>query len=295
MLDQMSGPLAIADRVRTAFESADLSAFSELVNPNVIWGAPDDPSPECQNRAQVLAWYQRGRDSGTRASVFEIVVLGDRLLVGLKVIGNRAARARGGAAERWQLLTVAGGRIVDILGFEKREEAVARATGAGALGRQERPDRWVPPQSRLADDRIEVRLPQPSDAAALHNYASQTGGLEGVWLPLAKGASLQDCEALVADWLAGWSNEPSFHGPALAIVDTAHGELIGQVGLRDRRERVVELVYGVAPRQRGQGYAPAAVRLVAHWLLQERLADEIELRIGKDNAASQSAAAKAGF
>lgn len=295
MLDQMSGAVGIAERVKSAYESADLSAFSDLLDPNVTWGAPDDPSPECQNRAQVLAWYQRGRESGTRARVLEIVVLGDRLLVGLSVIGDRAARARGGAAERWQLLTVAGGRIVDILGFEEREEAVASATGAVSLGKQERSERWVPLQSRLADDRIEVRLLQASDASALHGYASQEGGLEGLWLPLAEGASLQDCEGLIADWLAAWRNEPSFHGPALAIVKTGRSELIGQVGLGDRGEDVVELVYGVSPRQRGHGYASAAVGLVARWLLQEGLASKVELRIDKNNIASQRVAAKAGF
>jgi RimJ/RimL family protein N-acetyltransferase/ketosteroid isomerase-like protein len=295
MIEQVDGSVRIAERVKTALEAADLSAFSDLLDPNVTWGAPGDRSPECQNRAQVLAWYQRGRESGTRAQVLEIVVLGDRLLVGLSVTGNSVAPASDGTTERWQLLSLAGGRIVDIRGFQERDEAVAHATGAVAPGNQERSHRWVPPQSRLADDQIEVRLPNSSDADALHDHASQAGGLEGMWLPLAEGASLQDCEAVVADWLAGWRNEPSFHGPALVIVKTGRSELIGHVGLADRGEQQAELVYGVAPHSRRHGYASAAVRLVSRWLLQEGLASAIELRIDRPNIGSQKVAAKAGF
>jgi hypothetical protein len=50
----------------------------------------------------------------------------------------------------------------------------------------------------------------------LHGYASRDGGLDGGWLPLAAGASLVDCRAVVGDWLAGWRNQQSFHGPARA-------------------------------------------------------------------------------
>jgi hypothetical protein len=63
-----------------------------------------------------------------------------------------------------------------------------------------------------------------------HDYTVHEGGLVGIWLPLAEGAMLQDSEALIADWLAGWRNEPSFNGPALAIVESGHPRLTGQVG-----------------------------------------------------------------
>jgi ketosteroid isomerase-like protein len=117
----------VARQVRTALESADLSAFGDLLDPDVRWGAPDAKVPSCQNRAQVLAWYKRGREAGTRATVSEVTVLGDRLVVGLAVGGTRGAQERGGVALRWQVLTVKGGRIVDIVGFDDRSEAVARA------------------------------------------------------------------------------------------------------------------------------------------------------------------------
>jgi ketosteroid isomerase-like protein len=125
--ESMTG--GIAARVRAALESADDRAFGDLLDPDVRWGAPGDPAPSCQNRGQVLDWYRRGRQAGVRARVTEMAVCGDKILVGLKVTGNRAAEQQDGEADRWQVLTVGGGRIVDIRGFEDRSEAAAH-TGA---------------------------------------------------------------------------------------------------------------------------------------------------------------------
>jgi ketosteroid isomerase-like protein len=115
----------MARQVRTALESADLTAFSDLLDPDVHWGAPDDAAPGCTNRQQVLTWYRRGRARGVHAAVTQLVVGGDKLLVGLKVVGNLAAAEDGAEVERWQVLTVAAGRIVDIRGFEDRVDAAS--------------------------------------------------------------------------------------------------------------------------------------------------------------------------
>lgn len=104
------------------------------------WGAPDDGSPACQNRAQVLAWYERGRTAGVRVEVSETVVAGDRILVGLRVTGRGESPAQaagsGGETGRWQVLTVRGGRVVDIVGYDERSQAAARAglTSGPGLG-----------------------------------------------------------------------------------------------------------------------------------------------------------------
>jgi hypothetical protein len=127
VLEQQESMEAMAQKVRLALDAADVSAFSALLDPDVHWGAPDAVRPSCMNRDQVLAWYQRGRDSGTRASVSEVVVFGDRLLVGLVVRGSDAAVERGGAALRWQVLTVRSGRVIDIVAYDDRTDAVARA------------------------------------------------------------------------------------------------------------------------------------------------------------------------
>jgi len=122
----------VAHSVRTALESGDLAAFEELLDPDVTWGAPDARTPACRNREQVLAWYRRGRDAGVRGDVADVTVLGSRLLVTMTVRGSDEARRRGGAALRYQVLTVRAGRIVDIVGFDDRSDAVAHADGGNS-------------------------------------------------------------------------------------------------------------------------------------------------------------------
>ncbi len=132
MSEQQDAMQDIARQVRIALDGGNLSSFSDLLDPDVRWGAPDAEHPSCRNRDQVLTWYRRGRESGVRASVNNVVVHGDRLLVSLTVRGSADADTRGGAALRWQVLTVSGGRIVDIVGFDDRLEALARVQAAPA-------------------------------------------------------------------------------------------------------------------------------------------------------------------
>jgi hypothetical protein len=81
-------------------------------------------SGTCTNRHQVLAWYEHGREAGVRGSVFDVEVMGDRLLVNMSVRGTEEARERGGTALRYQVLTVRNGKVVDIVGFDDKVEAV---------------------------------------------------------------------------------------------------------------------------------------------------------------------------
>ena len=115
----------IAVLVRKALAAEDLSAFAELLDPAVTWGAPGARNLSCKSRNQVLAWYQRGRDAGVRGSVYDVEVLGDRLLISMSVRGTETAEERGGAALRFQVLTVRSGKIVDIVGFDDKTEALS--------------------------------------------------------------------------------------------------------------------------------------------------------------------------
>jgi RimJ/RimL family protein N-acetyltransferase/ketosteroid isomerase-like protein len=284
----------LAAQVRSALEAADLDAYADLLDRGARWGAPGDPVPPCRSRAQVLEWYRRGRDAGTRARVTETVVAGDKILVGLKVLRSAAPDADA-ESDRWQVLTVRDGQITDLTGFADRDEA---AVWAGIMPAQPAPAgtvRWTAPAHQLGDDRVTLRLPDLADAITLHGYASREGGLDGGWAPLPGDATQADCQAVVSDWLAGWRNERSFHGPALIITAAGGLALAGLIGLGDRGDRVVELSYGVAPDQRGRGYATSAARLAGRWLLRERHADVVELRIDPAHAASQRTAVAAGF
>jgi ketosteroid isomerase-like protein len=119
---------ALAGRVRSALESGDLNTIRDLLDPSARWGAPEGPGDsDCRNRDQVIAWWARARAAGARAVVTEVIAGAGTLLVGLEVTGTPAAHEAGGAAERWQVLTVRGGRIADIRGFDDRSAAAARA------------------------------------------------------------------------------------------------------------------------------------------------------------------------
>ncbi len=120
------GSADIAAKVRTALEAADLDAFADLLDPHVTWGAPGDPSPPCQSRQQVLEWYRQGRAEGRRAHVLDVIAHDDKVLVAMTI---RPGHDRPGEreAQRWQVLTVAGGRVTDIRGYDEEPDARAAA------------------------------------------------------------------------------------------------------------------------------------------------------------------------
>lgn len=119
----------LAERVRAALDGADLDAMRELLAPNARWGPGEDPGAGCQNRNEVLQWWQQGRDRGRRGRVAEIVAAPGKLLVGLKVseAAGGVAPVGEGEIDRWQVLTIDGGKVVDIRGFDDRQAAAASA------------------------------------------------------------------------------------------------------------------------------------------------------------------------
>lgn len=121
-------PPELAVRVRSALESGDLGDIRDLLASDARWGAPEGPGDaDCANREEVIAWWARARAAGARAVVTEVTAGTGTLLVGLEVTGTPAADEAGGAAERWQVLTVRGDRIADIRGFDDRMAAAVRA------------------------------------------------------------------------------------------------------------------------------------------------------------------------
>jgi hypothetical protein len=115
----------IGERVRAALNDADLRAVQDLLDDDVQWGPPGDQGWGCHNRAEVLDWFQSALTSGVRADVSELVVKDGKLLIGLRVSGRGAPAAD--QDERWQVMTLRAGRIIDIRGFEERTAAAAFA------------------------------------------------------------------------------------------------------------------------------------------------------------------------
>ena len=105
---------SIVGRVRRALDTADLDEFAALLSPDVQWGPPGDPTPPCRNRSQVLRWYAKGREAGRRASVVDVEVLGDALVVRLRLDDG---------TERWQVMRVGSEGVEDIRGYADRQSA----------------------------------------------------------------------------------------------------------------------------------------------------------------------------
>ena len=104
----------IAPRVRAVLEAADVEQVSTLLSPNVKWGPPGSSTPPCRTRRQVLAWYAKGRAQGRRATVSEVQVHGNALLVGLRLDDG---------AERWQIMRVGEDGVNDIRCYDNRPSA----------------------------------------------------------------------------------------------------------------------------------------------------------------------------
>ena len=114
-------------RVRYAMESIDLDVMSELLAPNARWGAPEQDVPTCRSATEILAWYELARVNGARADITEMVVVGENIVVGLKIIANKDRGPKSKNATRWQVLSVRDGRIAEIRGYERRSDAAAFA------------------------------------------------------------------------------------------------------------------------------------------------------------------------
>lgn len=113
----------LAEQVAEALGAADPERFADLLDPQVTWGAPGDPSPPCRNRRQVLAWYQRGRAEGRRGQVESVTVHGEQILVSMTVTSPDGSADGASVHRRWQVLSVANGRITDIRGYDDERAA----------------------------------------------------------------------------------------------------------------------------------------------------------------------------
>ncbi len=93
----------------TPWKTVDLVAMGALLAPDARWGAPEQDVPTCRNAQQILSWYEMARDNGVRADVTEVTVVGERLVVGLKILACRRTTSKDNV--RWQVLCVDDGLI----------------------------------------------------------------------------------------------------------------------------------------------------------------------------------------
>lgn len=153
----------------------------------------------------------------------------------------------------------------------------------------------MPPERSLSDGVIALRLPSACDVTAIAQHAQAIRGLEGLWLPLETDAAIERHRWLVEDWSRAWAGLDSYHGPALLMSIPEAGGFVGRIGFGARSKGAIELDYGVAPAWRGRGFATRATMLATRWLLRDRGAQGVELRIASENTESQRVATKAGY
>ena len=113
MADDTQEVQILARRLRSAFETRDLSTLADILDADVRWGGEEETPQTCHNRADVLAWYGGLHARGFRASVVEAAVEPDRIVLTLDV-----TRPGGETSRNHQVFRIAGGRIVDIRDHE---------------------------------------------------------------------------------------------------------------------------------------------------------------------------------
>jgi RimJ/RimL family protein N-acetyltransferase len=152
---------------------------------------------------------------------------------------------------------------------------------------------FTAPAHPLTDGLVTLWLPSPAagDIDAVRGYIDQEQ-LDGGWLP---EIPLVSAEQAIGDWLDAWTGRPARNGPTFVVTVSGEPRFVGIVGLKDPDARVVEMIFGIAPRWRGRGLASRAVGLAARWALSLPGVTAVELRIDQDMLTCQHVAENAGF
>lgn len=143
----------------------------------------------------------------------------------------------------------------------------------------------------LSSDRLTLRPLRPSDEDEVY-AACQDPDIQR-WTIVPSPYEREHARGWVNEISpANWSEDTAY---SFAVRVGAEGPLVAAVGVHVRGPGLYEIGYWAVKEHRGQGYVAEAVRAVAHWVFTELGAARLEWRADVDNAASWSAARKAGF
>ena len=128
------GAEELVRRAYGAYARGDLEGMLELVDPDLEWTFLDpafvDPEPRvCHGRHELEHALRRQAALGLRSEVEEVVAEGDRAMVSIMTPGVDAYRADHRAGPSYDVVSVAGGRIVALRACRDREEALAALRG----------------------------------------------------------------------------------------------------------------------------------------------------------------------
>lgn len=118
------GNVELVRRGYAAIVAGDLEAVGELMAPDIKWHAGDpDAEYACHNRREALA-FMRSRQTPRRAGrLLEVIDAGDRVVVIMQPPDEDGVTP----PPRANVTTVRDGRIVEMVGFESPEDALAYA------------------------------------------------------------------------------------------------------------------------------------------------------------------------
>ena len=124
------GGLALVRQAWAALAGRDIGALTEYVSPDARWRAVEDGPWNCESRAAILNVLGRLASDGPFGQLEGAETIGDRVLV-------RFRPNPGGEPNDWPLedgvrhlvVTVAGGRIVELKGCATQAGALTYATG----------------------------------------------------------------------------------------------------------------------------------------------------------------------
>lgn len=115
-----------AARLREAVESGDLALLEPLLDARIRWGGEEDTEDTCHSPSDVLATYGRLRAAGVRATVTEVIVQDEAVVLALALsgLGDHNEAESAASSVRYQVFRVANGLVFDIRGYPDRGTAL---------------------------------------------------------------------------------------------------------------------------------------------------------------------------
>ena len=147
----------------------------------------------------------------------------------------------------------------------------------------------VPPDPPLVDGDVELRPWRIGDVDAVFE-ACQDPEIRR-WVPIPWPYERHHAEGFVSGRFGGWADGSA----PLAIVDSGTDAVLGAMTVHPPRDLRASVGYWLAPWARGRGVATRALRLVAHWALQEMPIARLQLYTLIGNDRSGAVAERAGF
>lgn len=148
-------------------------------------------------------------------------------------------------------------------------------------------------RAALRTDRLQLDLPEPSDAAAVLAIAGDPRTVEHN--PSDLVSDLAEADELVDRWIQHWELRGFGYW---CVRQIGHSRLVGYCGVKRMlaHERpVLNLIYRFHPEVWGHGYATEAARAAVSWARTDQPGATILARVRPDNLASRAVALKAGL